>query len=306
MPTMSRPLLLLALIAVLAACTGGGAPSAPASSAGPPGSPGASEEPAATTVTTGAIDHATGATDVILRYEEGGGFMMPQFVATQAPHFTLYGDGTIVFRNPLLEQPPAVGPVMVQHPYRTATLSEDQIQEVLDFALTEGGLATAKLQYENNMVADAGTAIFTIHAGGVDKVVNVYALGLEVDGVPDLPARASFKKLADRLANFDQNGTVPTDGYTPHGYRAVLIDTGGFAGDAPTAWPWTDLSPADFAVNEASGQFFPSRVMTADELAVLGVTPIEGGFQGITLLGPEGDDKSYSLAIRPLLPDETS
>ena len=35
------------------------------------------------------------------------------------------------------------------------------------------------------------------------------------------------------------------------------------------AWPWADIAPSDFAVNEPSGQFFPSRVMTAEELAVL-------------------------------------
>ena len=40
---------------------------------------------------------------MILRYEEGGGFMMAGFIATQAPIFTLYGDGTVIFRNPALE-----------------------------------------------------------------------------------------------------------------------------------------------------------------------------------------------------------
>ncbi len=301
MSTLSRTALLLALIAVLAACSGAAAPSTPVASDTPPSaSPEASEKPA-----VGAIDHATGATDVILRYEEGPGFMMPGFVATMAPHFTLYGDGTIVFRNPMAEAPPAVGPIFFNNAYRTATLSEDQIQEILEFALSEGGLATAKAQYENNMVADAGTSIFTINAGGVEKTVNVYALGMEGEGVPDQPARLLFKALAERLANFDQNGTIPTDQYTPEGYRAVLIDTNGFPGDAPVAWPWTDIAPSDFKVNEPTGQFFPSRVMTAEELAPLGVEGIEGGFQGITLLGPDGDAKSYTLAVRPLLPGET-
>jgi hypothetical protein len=302
MSTLLRSALLLALIAVLAACsaTASSSPVVDATAPPPPSAP-ASEKPV-----TGAIDHPTGATDVVLRYEEGGGFMMPQFVATQAPHFTLYGDGTIVFRNPLQEAPPAAGPVFFNNPYRTATLSEEQIQELLEFALAEGGLATAKLQYENNMVADAGTAIFTVNAGGLEKTVNVYALGLEAEGVPDMPARAQFKALADRLANFDQNGTIPTDAYTPSGYRVVLIDTNGFAGEAPVAWPWADLTPADFKVDEASGQFFPSRVMTAEELEVLGVQGIEGGFQGLTLVDPADSAKSYALAVRPLLPGETS
>ena len=34
-----------------------------------------------------------------LRYEEGGGFMMAGFAATQIPHFTLYGDGTVIFKT---------------------------------------------------------------------------------------------------------------------------------------------------------------------------------------------------------------
>ena len=299
MSTLSRPALLLALLLILAACSGAAAPSAPGGSASPPsGSPATSEEPS-----TGAIDHATGATDVILRYDEGPGLMMPSYVAIMAPYFTLYGDGTFVFRNPMLEQPPAAGPVMTQNPFRTGTLSEDQIQELLEFALTEGGLATAKARYENNMLTDAGTAVFTLRAGGLDKKVEIYALGGETEGVPDAQARVAFKRLADRLANLDQDGTFPTDTYTPTTYRVVLIDTGGFAGDAPVAWPWPDLEPSDFKPNEL--QSFPNRVMTAEELAPLGVAGIEGGFQGVTLLGPSGD-ASYSLAVRPLLPDETS
>ena len=30
---------------------------------------------------------------------------MPAFLATQAPIFTLYGDGTIIFRNPAMDRP---------------------------------------------------------------------------------------------------------------------------------------------------------------------------------------------------------
>ena len=143
--------------------------------------------------------------------------------ATLVPPFTLYGDGTVVFRNPMVEPPPAVGPVMVQNPMRTAKLDEDQIQDLLDFALTEGGLGVAKLQYDYPMLADAGTAIFTIRAGGLDKTVNVYALGIDDPNVPDRPARAAFTKLSERLTNFDQNGTFATDVYVPSGYRGILL-----------------------------------------------------------------------------------
>jgi hypothetical protein len=39
-------------------------------------------------------------------------------------------------------------------------------------------------------------------------------------------------------------------------------------------------------------------------VAALGITPFQGGFQNLTLVGPD-KSKLYSLALRPLLPDET-
>ena len=107
----SRRLAPLALTPVLAlsllACSAGAAPSAVPST--PPAAthrPSPSGTPAA-----GAVEHKTGATDVILRYDEGGGFMIAGYSASQAPPFTLYGDGTVIFRNPMLEMPAAQGSV---------------------------------------------------------------------------------------------------------------------------------------------------------------------------------------------------
>ena len=298
MSKMSRALLLVGLVTLLAACTGTASSMAPPGGSGSSATPGSTEEPA-----TGEIDHATGADDVILRLDQGGGMMVRGGGATLVPPFTLYGDGTVVFRNPALDLPPAAGPVFLQNPMRTAKLDEEQIQDLLTFAITEGGLGTAKLQYDNPMVADAGTAIFTIKAGGLDKTVNVYALGMNDAGVPDLPARAQFFTLSERLTNFDQNGTIATDVYVPPAYRGVLIDTGGFPGEAPIEWPWADIKPSDFKGDETAG-VLPTRVMTPEELEVLGIDGIEGGFEGMTLTDPDDPTKSYSFGIRPLLPGE--
>ena len=224
---------------------------------------------------------------------------------TLVPPFTLYGDGTVIFRNPMLEPPPAMGPVFLRNPMRTTKLDEQQIQDLLEFAITEGGLGAAKLQYDNPMVADAGMSIFTIKAGGLDKTVNVYALGLNDGGVPDLPARVQFQKLAERLTNFDQNGTFATDVYVPPAYRGVLLDTGGFPGEAPIEWPWDTITPADFKGDVANGEL-PTRVMTPEESAALGIDGIEGGFEGLTINDPEDPAKTYSFWIRPLLPGEKS
>jgi hypothetical protein len=290
-----------AIVLLVAACTGT-----------PAGNPGGSAPPAPSTPSSpspegGAIEHPTGAKDVILRYEEGGGFVMPAFLVTQAPIFTLYGDGTIVFRpQPADGGLAPEGGVIKEVPFRTARLSEDQIQLLLEFAISGGGLGLAvKDLYENPMIADAGTATFTIRAGGLDKQVGVYALGLDDPQVPDRALRVAFNRLAERLRTIDQGGSIPTEEYEPHAYRGVLLDGAGMQGPPPLAWPWPDIDISEFGMpGDEQGPVFPTRVMTPDEIAATGVTDGTGGFQGLLIDGPDG--KLYAFAARPLLPDETS
>ena len=292
-------LLTSALATIVAACGAAGASQAPPSS-GPSGAP--SVAPTAT-LAPEAIEHKTGATDIVLRYEEGGGFIMPAFTAAQAPHFTLYGDGTVIFRNPMLEPPPAEGSVFKMNPLRTVKLSEEQVQELLRVALIEGGLGAARAKYDNGMIADAGTAIFTIEAGGLKKTVSVYALGLELEDMADGPARTAFKKLADRLTDFDQGGSIATDVYEPAAYRGILFEAPGIEAPDVRDWPWPDITPADFKPDaDPNGNQFPHRKLTAAEVDLLGIKDYQGGFQNLVLSGPNG--MMYTFSLRPLLPGE--
>jgi hypothetical protein len=303
-PRRLAPLALTPLLAVtLLACSSGAAqslaPSTP-STGGPSAAP--SNAPSGTPI-AGGVEHKTGATDILLRYDEGGGFMIAGYSASQAPPFTLYGDGTVIFRNPILEMPAAQGSVQTFNPMRTAKLSEEQIQELLILALGEGGLAAARPNYENNMVADAGTTVFTIDAGAIKKTVSIYALGLDDPSGQDAVARAAFKKLADRLADFDQSGSIATDVYTPDAYRASLIESPGIAAPDIREWPWTDLTVADFKPDaDPNGLQFPHRTMTPAEIDMLNVKDYEGGFNGLVLRGT--DKKLYTVALRPILPDD--
>ena len=302
MLTTLRSVLPVVLILVLAACSGASA-SAPQTTSPPPSglpSDGPTESP-----DFGAIEHPTGATDIILRFEEGGGFVMPAFLAVQAPIFTLYGDGTIVFRNPALAPLEPIGSVYRMRPFRTARLTEAQIQDLLTMALGEGGLGIARANYPNDQISDAPTAVFTIDAGGVKKTVSIYALGLEIDGMADAPARAAFAKLAKHLGNIDDGGAIATAEYAPEHYRGILLDGQPGAPDA-RPWPWTDIAPADFVSNGDPNAFqIPARTMSGEELKALGIDPFQGGFQGLTLIGPS-DGKIYSFSLRPLLPDEAA
>ena len=305
MPNLSRrtaPLLSMsALVLVVAACTSAGASPSTASSR-PSTPPSVAPSP---TLDASAIDHPTGATDIVLRYDEGPGFVMASYAATMVPPFTLYGDGTIVFRDPMLEPPPMDGSIGKANPLRIAKLSEDQVQDLLTFALGEGGLAVARPEYSNQMVADAGTAIFTVNAGGLTKKVSVYALGIDNTGSPDAPAYAAFAKLVETLTGIEKGGAITATDYEPTAYRAILMEAPGVVDPGTKAWPWPDLKPSEFVPDaDPNGVQFPHRTMSPAEIEALGVTGYEGGLQNITLTGPDG--KTYTLSVRPLLPDETA
>jgi hypothetical protein len=300
-----RPLLSLATLVAavaLAACNGTSSPS-------PSGSPAASPAPSIgpSTIpspsTVGAIDHKTGASDVVLRMEQGGGFVPIDFLASQAPVFTLYGNGVIVFQRKAVDFPQPDASGVTHHvPWRTAKLDEGQIQELLDFAITQGALGTARDVYMAN-IADAPSTIFTLSAGGLEKVVSINALSEDNSQGPDALARAAFFKLATRLADFDRGGTIDSDVYQPAAYRGVLSEQQ-VGQIAPSAWPWPAIKITDFVdANGAGGGIrLPHRTMTSDEVAALGINDFTGGLQGLLLTGP--DAKIYGFILRPLLADE--
>jgi hypothetical protein len=291
MSKMRLPLVVVSLAVLSAACAAGASP--PSGPAGPSATP-----------PPGAIDHPSGATDVVLRLEEGGGFVPIEFVASQAPIFTLYGDGRVIFQqaSDVFVEPGPDG-LTRGRPWRTAQLDAGQIEELVTFALGPGGLGAARENYGNDMIADASTSTFTIDAGGVKKTVAVYALGLE-DGA-DAQARKAFQTLADRLRDFDNGGTIASDVYAPAAYRGVLIEQEGGPAANVIAWPWPHLTVADFEQdpNGEGAIQFPHRAMTADEVAALDLGDITGGVQGVVLDAPDG--KTYSFVLRPLLPEES-
>jgi hypothetical protein len=238
--------------------------------------------------------------------EEGGGFVPMDFLASQAPIFTLFGDGRVVFQ-PVVAEFPQPGPdgIVRTVAWRTGLLDAGQIEELLTFALGPGGLGAARETYMANGIADAPNTIFDVNAGGVKKTVSINALGLEATGGPDDAARKSFQRLAERLRDFDRGGTLASDVYEPAAYRAVIIEREADPLVSAVAWPWPDVKPTDFAqpTPDGSGPPFPHRTLSPDDVAKLGVGEVPGGMQGLVLKGPDG--KTYSFVLRPLLPNET-
>lgn len=221
-----------------------------------------------------------------------------------APIFTLYGDGTVIYRDLTTDWQPPDGPVIPERPFRTATLTEAQVQELLAFAANDGGLGIADPRYEHPGIADAPWSTFTIRAGTLDKRVEVYALGITEDSEPDAAVRTAFARLADRLRAFDSEGGLVATTWTPDRYRAILVDQGVPGdGQAAMAWPWTGISLEGFeTVNDPDLPRFPIRTLSDAEAEELGIEGIEGGVQGLFLELP--NDAVRGLILRPLLPDE--
>ncbi len=283
---------------LVGACSGQGAsPSAsPSAAPTPSGSPAAS---------LSGIDHPTGPADVVLRLEEGGGFVPIDFLATQAPTFSLYGDGTVVFRESAIAFPgPGPDGVVVYPTFRTVRLDEDQVQDLLEFAIGPGGLGLARNgRYDYPNVADAGSSFFDLAAGGHDKRVEVYALGIEGPDVPDASARAAFLGLAEQLRHFDKADGLGAISYEPERYRGVLFENE-VAPTGARAWPWPELAVTDFATGP-DGLGLPRATMSPADIAILGIQGPTGGLSGVNLASPDGS-KSYMFSARPLFPGDAS
>jgi hypothetical protein len=245
------------------------------------------------------IQHATGATDVVLRFEEAGGFLPPGFFVSQGPAFTLYGDGTAIFRDPTSNPPEPIGKGSPGVPYAVVRLSEDQVQALLQFAIGPGGLAVAKASYERP-IADAPTATFTIVANGQRKTVSVNGLGLGSGELgPDENVLNALVGLKTRLTSFgtDVAGEAP---WVPERYRGVLIGDGF---PPAIAWPWPQIRVEEFVEHRGPNDPpFRLRTLTPADAAALGVKGFEAGVTGLTLQTP--DAKLVEFGLRPLWPEE--
>jgi hypothetical protein len=293
------PTTLLLVTLGATACSSGGAPSPTPGATGSPAVPAASPDGPMT-----GILHPTGAKDIVLRFDEAGGFVPVEFLAARVPYFTLYGDGRVVFVQTSAELPVREDNIIAGYPLRTAVLTEEQVQGLLEFALTDGGLAVARKDYQNPMVADAPTAVFTINAENDSKTVSVNALGMEGQPGPDSRVLAQLATLGERLRDFDQGGSLASEPYEAAAYRGVILEQQGLQGVQLRDWPWTDIAPADFKLPADPNVLAQgTRTLTPEDVAAVGVDGWQNGISGgLFLSGPDG--RTYSLVIRPLLPDE--
>ena len=240
----------------------------------------------------GAVAHPTDPLDIVLRMQVGGGFVPVEIAFMESPTFTLYGNNVAIFR-PAADPGDLTDPLP---PYACSVLSPQQVDELLTFALDEGGLRDADERYANPFIVDTPNTAFTVDADGVDKVVVVEALGFD-DQAPDPDARARFESLAAVLSDFGSQVDVSRPYDVPL-YRAMLSEPWIEDAGAPAPWPWAD-DPADLFGDGLD----VIATLTPEQVAQVASVP-NGGQGYILLQTPDG--RLVSLTIRPLLPDETA
>ena len=312
---------MVGVVLLLAACTASPAASPPGSTATPAvaastapastashGSPvptptrTPTPSPTETPTAADATEHPSGPADVVLSLDLQPDYGIGEigFYFYPGIDFTLYGDGTVVARDATAKTPPADGAIQRGSPFLRGQLDEAQVQALLEFAIGEGGLGKAKARYEVADTDDFKHSIFTIRADGLDKRVEV------------IGSNSPFQALEDRLLDVVTESSMTTQTWQADRFHGQLYDAASMievdvlpqvkeAGSL--AWPWPDISPADFA--HVASDFAGTRTLSAAEAAIAGLSDHGGVIERVYLRDPKGSTV-YAFSMWPLAPDATS
>ena len=239
---------------------------------------------------------------IVLQMGSCCGFVPVSYNLLTMPTFTLYEDGTLIYRPPTTDVT-FQGAVIELPNLLEAELSQAQVDELIAYALGPGGIADAKPVYDFMFVSDMPTTTFLVQDGDTSTTVSVYALGvMNPETTGDEAELAKLNDLAQRLSDFGpvlEEMDVTSTEYQPTRYLATLYPD--FEGNTEPAapWPFTDVAPTDFVVDVHD--FTSVAVLTPEQVAEVTEVP-SGGIAG--LLYTTLDGVRTNLAVRPMLPSE--
>jgi len=255
-----------------------------------------------------AIVHPTGANELVLRIETGGGFVPASFIVGRIPELSVFDDGRVIVQGPQ----DAIFPGPALPDLVTFRLSEDGLRALLENART-AGLLGADAQYDYPGIADAGTTTFTVIAEGQRHVVSAYAL---VEGGPlDAQLDPEVRRARAALLAFQQRaldmrswlGQAIVEPDSAYGYELLRVFVSAAepqepAEIEPSFADWPLATPlATFGSPLADFAEMRCGVVRGDDLATL--RPALEGSNQLTFWRSQA--MTYQLTLRPLLPDES-
>jgi len=252
----------------------------------------------------GAIEHPTGADELVLRVESSGGFVPVEYNLTRLPSWSLYGDGRIVTEGPQIEiyPQPALPNLLVRR------VTEDGVQAILQ-AARDAGLMDGDVTFPNPCVADAPDTIFTMAAEGSTSVVSAAALGLDGEGAcegVDTEARAKLAAFQNDLGDLERwlpKGSVGVE--EPYAVEDLRIFTLAYQGDPnlpQESVKWPLAAPLDSFGEAAEDGLEEARCGTVTGSDLEALRP---SLETANQLTPwSSGAERYRLLLRPLLPDE--
>jgi hypothetical protein len=254
---------------------------------------------------TDGIEHPTGADQLVLRVETGGGFVPFEHNLRTVPGFSLFGDGRVIVTGPVIEIYP--GPALPN--LQVTRVAEDGIQAILEEA-QRAGLLGEDPSYDYPCVTDLPTTTFTLVAGGRTHTVSAYALGFEdqmTGSCPDVDVEARAKLLAFSTQLGDLGRWLPegsvgrTEEYVPDEMRIYVTP---YREDpdleqTPAEWPLAG-SLADFGEPDPDLTDIRCGVVGGADLQTL----LPQARASNELTPWTGDGEPVGLIFRPLLPDE--
>jgi hypothetical protein len=256
---------------------------------------------------TGAGEAAAGAggdayapDELVLRASYTGGFTTPAMLASRLPILSVYGDGRAITQGPqLLSYPPPALPNI-----EVRQIGRDGVRKLVELARA-AGVGGPAVDYGQPNVADAASTVFTV---GTDTV-EVYAL-MEAQepaaGLTEAQVRAR-KKLTDLLtALTDLPATLGDRAGQEQPYQASVVA----AIASPEAPAVTDQD-----VDRAPELDWPGPALPGEKIGPdIGCVTATGEQASAVLAAAakasaatpwRWDGKTWIVALRPLLPDET-
>jgi hypothetical protein len=256
----------------------------------------------------GDISYHTGATQVVLRIEQGGGFVPIEWNLTNIPMFSLFGDGLVITPGAQIEIYP--GPALPA--LSQVRLTPDAIQLLLQKAV-DAGLDVDRDYTDLGSVgiADAPTTTFTLTIDGQVHTTHIYALG-ELETAPDGMSPDEFQARQDLQAFQNEamdlswlpEGSLSDEGmFEPSALRVFVGDyrPDDALVEPPIEWPLTPGLSTFGEPVQSGPEGMRCGAVTGDDAAVL--MPLVKQANQLTPWVSDGG--RYGLLLRPLLPDET-